>query len=184
VPISTKKATANAEVLELNDLSTQDEQADALIKRYALLGTATGLIPTFGLDVAAATAVQTKMINDLADVYGYDIDDQLIRTAITTGVAALGGRILSSIADMVAASFTPLKILVSGATSAAISGFLTYEIGKIYQAQMQAGKNPSDIGVMEIVNHVVAEVQSGKWDPANFSVKKQLTSFIENPRQR
>lgn len=187
MPVTKKESTANAiipvNVIDYTDIATKNEKADALIKRYALFGTAAGLIPTIGLDVAAATALQTKMIRDLAGIYGYDIDDQLVRTAITTGMTAIGGRILSTLAETAAKSFSPLKMVMGGATAAAISGFLTLEMGKIYQAKMQDGHNPADIGVLEIVNHIVAQVQAGKWDPTSFSVTSQLSSFMGKGRQ-
>ncbi len=167
------------EVITTN-LTEKREVADRLIRKYALFGTATGLIPTFGIDVAAATAVQTKMIKDLADIYEFDIDDQLMRTAITSGITALGGRILTQIAAMLANTFSPLKMFLGGATSAVVSGFLTLEIGKLYQSQMELGKNPADIGVFDIVNHVVGQVQEGKWDPSQLSLGKQVSNLMKN----
>lgn len=143
----------------------KQEQADALIKRYALFGTATGLIPTFGLDVAVLTGIQVKMIKDLADVYEYNVDDQMIRMTITTGVTTLAGRLVTGVMTSLTKAFSPLKFLIGGATQAALSGFMTAEIGKIYQARLSSGQNPSDITVSEIVNHIVAQVQEGKWNP-------------------
>ncbi|MTB51996.1 DUF697 domain-containing protein [Lewinella sp. W8] len=143
----------------------QREEANSIIKRYALLGTATGLIPVFGLDVAANTALQTKMIKDLADVYEYDIDEQLLRTAITSGITSLGSRILTGIAAGLATSFPLFKTLASSAAQAAVAGFITMEIGRIYQAHMEEGQNPAEIDVMVIINHIVEQVQEGKWDP-------------------
>jgi len=53
------------------------------------------LIPFTGIDVLAATAIQTKMVSELAEVYEYDIDDQLLRTVINTGIASVAGRLLT-----------------------------------------------------------------------------------------
>ncbi|MEM9260575.1 MAG: DUF697 domain-containing protein, partial [Bacteroidota bacterium] len=147
--------TEVAKHLMTSELAIKRKEADAIIRRYTLLGTVTGLIPTLGLDVAAATAVQTKMIKDMADVYEYDIDDQLLRTAITTGIASLGGRILTEIATMVANTISPLKAILGSATQAAVAGFLTLEIGHLYQSRMELGENPVDIEIMDIVNHIV-----------------------------
>lgn len=173
-------AVKAAKQTQTTNLEAKREEADALIRRYALFGTATGLIPTFGLDVAAATAVQTKMIKDLADIYEFEIDDQLMRTAVTSGITALGGRILTQIASILATNFSPLKLFLGGATSAVVSGFLTMEIGKLYQSRMELGENPADIGVMDIVNHVVGQIQEGKWDPAKLSLGKQVSSLVIN----
>lgn len=171
-------ATEVAKQLMTPELAIKRKEADAIIRRYTLLGTVTGLIPNFGLDVAAATAVQTKMIKDLAEVYEFDIDDQLLRTAITTGIASLGGRILTEIATMVADTISPLKAILGSATQAAVAGFLTLEIGNLYQYQMELGENPSDIVVMDIVNHIVAQVQEGKWDPAKLSLAHQMGTLV------
>ncbi len=143
----------------------KDAQANSIIRKYALFGTAAGLIPSFGLDVAALTAIQVKMIRDLADVYEYDVNDQMIRMTITTGVTALAGRLLTGIATSITRAFSPLKFLIGGATQAALSGFTTAEIGKIYQARLSSGENPADITVSEIVDHIVTQVQEGKWNP-------------------
>lgn len=174
-----EKATEVAKNVVTPELDTKREKANAIIRRYTLFGTATGLIPTIGLDVAAATAVQTKMIKDLAEVYEFDIDDQLIRTAITTGVTAIAGRIVTEIASAVASSFNPLKMFIGGATRAAVSGFLTLEMGNLYQSRMELGENPADISIMDIVNHIVAQIQEGKWDPSKLSLTHQMGALVK-----
>ncbi|MCP9236737.1 DUF697 domain-containing protein [Lewinella sp. JB7] len=160
------------------DLQNKNEQADAIIKRYALFGTATGLIPTFGLDVAVLTGVQVKMIKELARVYEYDVDDQMIRMTITTGVTSLMGRLITGVATSITKAFSPLKFLIGGATQAALSGFLTAETGKIYQARLANGENPADITVSEIVNHVVAQIQQGEWNPTRVAGFRNNFSYL------
>ena len=163
-----------------NSAEGKEQQADAVIRRYALFGTAAGLIPSFGLDVAALTAIQVKMIRELAEIYEYDVNDQMIRMTITTGVTALGGRLLTGIATSITKAFSPLKFLVGGATQAALSGFTTAEIGKIYQARLSSGENPADITVSEIVNHIVAQVQEGKWNPTKVGGWKGNFGYLMN----
>ncbi|WP_420458022.1 DUF697 domain-containing protein [Neolewinella sp.] len=158
--------------------ANKDAQADAIIKRYALFGTATALIPTFGLDVAALTGIQVKMIKDLANVYEYDVDDQMIRMTITTGVTSLAGRLVTGVLTSITRAFSPLKFLIGGATQAALSGFMTAEVGKIYQARLSSGQNPSDITVSEIVNHIVSQVQEGKWNPTKVAGWRNNFSYL------
>lgn len=52
------------------------------------------------------------------------------------------------------------------------------EIGKLYQSRMELGENPADISVMDIVNHVVGQIQEGKWDPSKLSLSKQVSSLV------
>ena len=160
------------------DMQNKNDQANSIIRRYALFGTATGLIPSFGLDVAALTAVQVKMIKELANVYEYDVDDQMIRMTITTGITSLASRLLTSVAKTIASAFSPLKFIIGGATQAALSGFLTAETGKIYQARLANGQNPADVTVSEIVNHVISMVQEGKWNPTKVAGFKSNFSYL------
>jgi len=169
-----------ADITATPEIKALREEANAIIRRYGLFGTATGLIPVMGADVAASTAVQTKMIKDLAELYGYDINDSLLRTALTTGATALGGRLLTGIATSLAASFSPLKMLIGGATQAAISGFMTMETGKLYQMHMERGNDPMDLGVMDIVNHVIKQVQSGETSLNSMSITNQLGGLLKN----
>ena len=177
VPEPTSVVVAKAAVTP--QLAEKRKESDALINRYALLGTASGLIPVFGLDVAASTALQTKMIKDLADIYEFDIDDQIMRTVITTGVTALVGRVLTTAAGMLAETISPLKMFLNGATKAAVSGFLTLEIGKLYQTHMELGENPADITLMSIADHVIAQIKEGKWDPSKLSLTSQLGALVK-----
>jgi len=173
-PVVTAVAKADATA----NLSEKSMEADKIIKRYALFSTGSGLIPFIGIDVLAATAIQTQMVRELADIYDYDIDDQLLRTVINTGITSVGGRILTQIAGSLAETITPLKMFVNGATQAAVSGFLTLEIGNIYKSRMELGENPADISVMEIVSHIVDQVQEGKWDPNKLSLTNQLGGML------
>ena len=173
-PAAVKVAKATA----TNNLSAKQEEADSLINRYALMGTASALIPIAGVDILASTAVQTKMIKDLAKIYGFSVDEQLVQTAITTGITAIGGKIVTVVMSTLAASFSPLRMLIGGATQAAVSGFLTLEIGRIYASKMELGVDPNDIGVMDIVDHIVSQVQEGKWDPKKLSLTSQLSGLL------
>lgn len=179
----TPVTTAIAKTEVTSNLTEKSIEADKIIKRYALFSTASGLIPFIGIDVLAATAIQTKMVSDLADVYEYDIDDQLLRTVINTGITSVAGRILTQIAGSLAETITPLKMVINGATQAAVSGFLTLEIGNIYKSKMELGENPADIGVMEIVGHMVDQIQEGKWDPNKLSLTNQLGGMFSSNKK-
>ncbi len=174
------KTTAVAEAATALSPDQQEKraEADALIRRYALLGTASGLIPVLGLDVAATTAIQTKMIKDLADVYEIDISDQILRTAISSGVTSLVTRILTEAASRLAGTLGPLKMLVNGATTAAVNGFMTLEVGNLYRERMEAGDNPADVSIMNIADHVITKIKAGEWDPSKHNLTSQLKALV------
>lgn len=154
------------------------ERADALIRRYALYATGSALIPGFGLDVAAVTAVQTKMISELGKMYGFENNDQLIRTAVTAGITALGSRVLSGALAGLAKTVTPMKGLIGGAMQAGFSGFVTAETGFYYLQRMQAGDNPGDVKVTDIVGYITDQVKAGKFNPTSMGGLKNQLSYL------
>lgn len=143
----------------------RDERAAALIRRYALYCTGSTFLPSMVLDVAAQTAIQTKMIIELGKLYGFETDEQIVRTAVTSGITSLGGRMLSGALAGLAKQFTPLKSLFGGLLEAAFSGFLTAEVGLYYQQQLIAGHNPGDVTVVDIIDHITDQIQAGKFNP-------------------
>lgn len=176
-PTSTTQKTQAQTASNSEVAAARSEAANAIVRKYALFGTATALIPVFGVDVAALTAVQTKMVNDLAENYGYDLSDQLMQTALTNGITSLASRVITGMLTGIAKSFTPLKSLVGGALSAAFAGFVTAETGKIYQARMEAGQHPADIKVSDIIDHIILQLREGKFNPTN--VKGQFAFLLD-----
>ncbi|MEM9258090.1 MAG: hypothetical protein AAGA62_00505 [Bacteroidota bacterium] len=56
----------------------------------------------------------------------------------------------------------------------------TYQAAHIwsYLHITELGENPVDIEIMDIVNHIVAQVQEGKWDPAKLSLVHQMGTLV------
>lgn len=161
-----------------DNASSKSERAHEIIRKYALLGTATGLIPVFGIDVVAATAVQTKMVLDLSEVYGYDLEDQTYEVALSSGITALGGRVITGMITSLAKSFAPLESLVGSALSAAFAGFITSEIGQAYHTKMEAGHHPGKIKASDIVEHIIQQLRAGKFNPT--SIKGQFSYLLDD----
>jgi len=52
-------------------------------------------------------------------------------------------------------------------------------MGNLYQSRMELGENPADISIMDIVNHIVAQIQEGKWDPSKLSLTHQMGALVK-----
>lgn len=154
------------------------DRADSLIRRYALFATGSALIPGFGLDIAAVTAVQTKMVSELGKLYGFDNNDQLLRTAVTSGITSLGSRVLSGAITGLARTVTPMRGLIGGAMQAGFAGFVTAETGFYYLQRLQMGDNPGDVKVTDIVSYLSDQVRAGKFNPASMGGLKNQFSYL------
>lgn len=177
--ISTKETEKGLPIPQ-NGTLTDDraDRADAIIRRHALYATGSALIPGFGLDVAAVAAVQTKMVGELGMLYGFDNNDQLLRTAVTSGITALGSRVLSGAIAALAKSFTPIKGLIGGAMQAGFAGFVTAETGFYYFQRLEAGDNPGDVNVTEIIGFITDQVKAGKFNPSSMGGLRNQFSYL------
>lgn len=163
-----KKSPENSKaVVPLN--SDQDERADTIIRRYALLGTGAGIIPGLPLNIAALTGIQTKMVYDLAKLYRVPADDQMLRLLRNSLVSSFGSRFVTGTITRLIKAFSPLRLLIGGMSSAAISGMLTAEIGQVYKQHFQAGGQISDLHLSEIQRHIQEQVKAGKFNPGRFA---------------
>lgn len=145
-PVS-KAAARKAVVTEVTDASepmppTQNVTVtpDGIVKTFAGLAAAAGLIPMPLLDVVAITGVQVKMIHALADHYQLEFNEQIAKSLIaslavsagTTGFAYGAGRSIMK-------SIPFVGQIASIATMPAAAYGATYAIGELFSKHFANG---------------------------------------------
>ncbi|MEO5368595.1 MAG: DUF697 domain-containing protein [Magnetococcus sp. DMHC-1] len=131
-------ATAHEATINYQERSND---ADKIIRNYAIGSAAAGAIPAPGIDLAAITAIQLKMLHSLSSLYNVSFKKELGKSAIAsllTGVVPLASRqTISSIIKAV-----PLVgPMVSMLTMPALSGASSYAIGKVFMQHFESGGN-------------------------------------------
>ncbi len=146
-----------------------ESEIEKIIRRHALLASATGLIPIAGLDVAAVTAVQTRLVAELARTYRVSFDRRQVRTvlyALMTGVfsraVALGARRLFN-------AFSHFGKWADPLTNAAAAGFFTAAAGEIYRRHFEAGGTLDDFDLRHFVEYLQHLLETGQLHPGTFS---------------
>ena len=146
-----------------------ESEIDKIIRRHAILASATGLIPIGGLDVAAVTAVQTRMVAELAQTYRVAFDRHEVRTvlyALMTGVfskaVALGARRIFN-------AFGHFGDWADPLTNAAAAGFFTVAAGEIYRRHLEAGGTLENLDLSQFGDYLQHLIESGQLHPGTFS---------------
>ena len=102
-------------------------RAERVIKKHVLWSTGAGLIPIPVADLAAVTAVQVSMLEELTVIYGVQYSESVLKsfvTALTGGMAArLGASALKAIPG--------LGSVIGGVSMSVMSGASTYAIGQV-----------------------------------------------------
>lgn len=179
-------STANSEVSNKEEkalVPTGDamaERANYIIGRYALFGTGAGILPNAGLNIAALTAIQTRMIQELADLYDVESSQSTVRLVVQNVITSIGSRFVVGGISRLIKSFGPLKYILGGMSSAALSGALTAEIGQVYKQHFQGGGTLADITLGQVIEHIKVQVESGDFNPGAFGGLRGRLKYLRS----
>jgi hypothetical protein len=115
-------------------------KADNIIKDYVILAMGTGLIPSALIDVVGITALEVKMIGDLAKVYAFPVPRRLVRYKILISLIGSLGPVYLSIRMHSALKSVPLigHAVYVGMLSVT-GGAAMYAVGKAFQRHYESG---------------------------------------------
>lgn len=103
------------------------DRADQMIKSHTVWSMGAGLIPVPLLDVAAVTAVQIDLLQQLANLYGVDFSKSMGKTFVS---GLTGGAVARKGASMVKA-MPGVGSVVGGLSMSVLSGASTYAVGQV-----------------------------------------------------
>jgi uncharacterized protein (DUF697 family) len=114
--------------------------AEKILKDYTMYGGVAGVIPVPFIDFAAISAVQMKMCHSIGKVYGFDLSDHMLKSAIGSVVSgnlatATGKGIGMRIAKAIPIVGGIASLLVLPAMAAAS----TYALGKVFIVHFESG---------------------------------------------
>lgn len=137
------------------------DKADRMIKNYAVGSAAVGLIPIPVFDLIGLTALQLKMVNELADLFGVPFSGNLVRSLIGTMIGwTLGSSLWYPLASLVKA-IPGFGSLAGGASAAALSYAVTYAMGKVFTEHFAAGGTILTFNPVVVRDYYQQQVQQG-----------------------
>jgi uncharacterized protein (DUF697 family) len=144
-------------------MATRVEQAEAVVKKYMNWSFVGGLIPVPFVDIAAVSAVQVKMLSDLAKLYEVPFQAnaaKAIVTALLGGIAPsmLAGPVIGVGAKLIPVIGTTLGVI----TMPALSLGATCAVGRIFIKHFESGGTFLDLDTEKMKKHFQAEFQSGR----------------------
>lgn len=170
-------------------MSTQREQANDIIKSHVLWSIGGGLIPLPLVDMAAVTALQVSMLEQLADLYGISYN----RSIGKSFVAALTGSTVAKLGASLVKAIPGIGSIIGGVAMSATSGASTYAVGQVAVGQFEAEGTLEDIDLdqakeayeeafeegKEVVDELEKEKKAGKQESSREDVLKTLEKLGE-----
>ena len=118
-----------------------------------LIGSATrwslapALIPLPYLDMVFLAGIQTKLVMDLADLYGQQASKEVVSGAISV---LLGTLLPMGAVHATVKLFPGIGIIVGSASMAAFGASATYAVGKVFVRHFEYGGNLANLGVAKL----------------------------------
>lgn len=132
------------DLLFAKHLRNKAQACEPILQAAARHASLAGAVPIPGADLAAVTAIQVKMIRDIAVVFGVPVDKDVALFIIGEVMAgSMRGFVKWGVQSMKVAGWIPGTQLAEGAilaVSALISAATTYGVGRAAVAYFQSGR--------------------------------------------
>lgn len=162
VEAETVEETVEASVDPLETRISRLAQAHESVKNHTMAAVTVGFVPVPGIDIAALTAIQLKMLHSIAKDYDVPFSKNIAKSIISSLV---GSSLAVSIALPFSSLFKTVPIIgqTSGMISIALIGSAsTYAIGKIFVAHFESGGTFFDFDVDKAKDHFQELYEEGK----------------------
>jgi len=138
---------------------SQTEEADRIVRRAVIMSASTALIPVPLLDMFAATVVDMQLVKNLSDLYEMTFNEHRAKALI----AALLGGVQTGLAARSLLKFVPLVGYIGVVVpAAAISGGLTYALGKVFVQHFEMGGTLLDFDPAKVREYFADQYQAGQ----------------------
>ena len=137
--------------------------ADRIIKKYVLLSSGAGLIPLPLADLAAVTAVQVAMLQEISKLYGVEAPEPLLQNFVT----GLTGGMLARIGASAVKAIPGIGTLLGGASMLVMSGASTYAVGQVAKRELESRGDLAKIDMNRAKRDYATAYESGKEVVAN-----------------
>ena len=121
------------------NLDSPTEEAKKLVNRYMWYSGGVGLIPIPMVDFIGVSALQIKLVNDLAKMYNLPFNKEIARSIIATMLAGTATGALASGTAQFLRSVPVIGGILGFSTIGAYSLATTYAIGHIFIQHFEAG---------------------------------------------
>jgi uncharacterized protein (DUF697 family) len=149
----TENASAASHVVESANVASSvtvnaDVAAMNIIKQNIAWAVAAGLLPVPFVEVAAITAVEVKLIRELAEHFKVPFQKDLAKSAVASLLASLGSVALGKYVARSAFRFLPvIGPVVAAASVSVMSSAFTYAVGRVFAVHFATGGSLLDFNI-------------------------------------
>ncbi|HEY8360516.1 MAG TPA: DUF697 domain-containing protein [Ramlibacter sp.] len=141
---------------------TRPERAERIVRRNMWWSAGAGLLPIPLVEFAAITAVQVKVINELANLYETPFRKDAAKAAVVSLIGGLGSVALGKTVAWSALRYVPIVGLPVAALSlSGVAAGITWAVGKVFTAHFELGGTMLDFDAEKMREHFKQEFANG-----------------------
>ncbi len=149
-------------LIPVDELDTRVAQANEIVKRNMLWSAGAGVLPVPMLELVAITAVEIKLINELAQHYKLPFRNDLAKSAVLSLVGSLGSVTLGKMIAFSSMRAIPVfGQLLAVVAVPGMAAAITYAIGKVFIAHFEAGGTLLDFNPAAMRDYFRAQYGDG-----------------------
>ncbi len=147
---------------EVQNQDSKRQEADTIVRNYAIGSMVPSLLPVPMLDLAVVTGVQLKMLHSLTQIYGVPFKKDLARSAMAS---LLGGTVALSLARVTSSAIKAVPVvgsLIGAFSMPVVNGASTYAIGKVFEQHFETGGTLLTFDPVQMREYFKQQFEEGK----------------------
>ena len=143
-------------------IGSREQRALAVVKTYLPWAAGAGILPLPGVDVAAITGVQLRMLARLAEEYGVPFKEQAAKSIVAALMAML---VQNTLTGGLASAFKFVPVvgpLLGIAVLPAIAAAGTFAMGKVFITHFEAGGTFLDFDPKKVQDYFRVEFEKAR----------------------
>lgn len=142
----TQAASEATDAAEAAGKTARHDEAMDIVRNNLVWGAGAGVLPFPMFDMAAITAVQLKVIKELADLYDVPFRENAAKSVLIGLAGALGSGTVATLLAVSTFKIVPVLGPFMAATSlAATSTAMTYAVGRVFIKHFETGGHLLDL---------------------------------------
>lgn len=133
-----------------------------IVKRNSLYAAAVGLVPVPFVNLAGVTALEIKMLKNLADHYGVPFREDAGKSIVSALIGGLGATEIGYGAVGLVKGIPLVGAILGAVTLPVTAGALTWAIGKVFIMHFESGGTMLDFDANKMRTYFAEQFGKGK----------------------
>ncbi|WP_281560636.1 DUF697 domain-containing protein [Thalassomonas sp. RHCl1] len=162
---------------------SKTEQANQVVRNYAIGSIVPSLVPIPAVDLVAVTGIQLKMVHSLAKIYDVPFKDELVRSSISSLIGSTVALSASRVASSAVKVIPGVGSILGTLTMPTINGATTFALGKVFIQHFESGGTFLTFDPEKVRDYFAHQLDEGKKMVAEATASGEVDEAAEKAKE-